>query len=630
MGLLQKAVETYDAHAALAGKVHEGQQPLAPIGHTITNASIEITLDEQGQLVKAETVGKEKEKTVIPATEKSAGRTSNIGSAPHPLCERIDFLSGKDEKRFGLYLEQLQEWANSPFTHPMLQPILKYVQGRTLLKDLAAHGITEPKEKDIVRWRVNGIGEESGACWINQHLIEAFDKWYEHKCEEADKGQGWCMILGEKAALTPKHPRGLVSIHHEAKLISSNDKQNFTFRGRFSEDWQAATVSYEASQKAHNALRWLIANRSVTIPKGSCILENPQGKSERIPDGGRVFLCWNPQGKKVPNPISPIDTIQSSATTPDNYQEELRKTLYGRRTELPSGSDVVIASFDVATKSTARLALTYYNELQGSDFLQRLYDWDATCCWWAWNPESKQYDIIQSPYLFQIINCAFGTQRKDKGEKAGTKECYRLVADELVMRQQLQRLIACRVDKALFPADIERALVNRASNPQAYDAQVYRGLLVTACAVIRKYYVDHKKEELTMALDPERKDRSYQFGRLLAVLEKAERDTYDKNEDREPNAIRFQSVYCQRPLQTANTIESQLERAYFPRLKPGMRIYFKNLIGEIMEQIVASPEHEWNKPLGDTYLIGYYLQRNELYKSRKQKEDANEEEEDEQ
>ncbi len=606
MGLLQKAVETYDAHAALAGE----EQNLAPISHTIVSANIEITLDERGHLINAILISKNGEPTIIPATESSAIRTSNTASNPHPLCERFDFLSGEDAKRFDLYLDQLQEWANSSFAHPMLQPILQYVQKQTLRKDLAAYGITNPKENWLIRWRVVGIGDESGNCWTNQHLMQSFIHWYEQKHEAINNGQGWCMILGKKAVLAPKHPRGIVPLRCKAKLISSNDNEGFTFRGRFVTEKQATTISYEASQKAHNALRWLVAERSVII-------------------GGRVFLCWNPQGKPVPTPLFPLPFNIESATsnTLENYREELRKTLRGRRIELPAGSGVVIASFDTATGETARLALTYYNELQASDFLQRLHDWDASCCWWLnWNPETKRYDSIQSPELSQIVNCAFGTQRK---KTFGGKEQYELVTDDRVMKQQIQRLIACRVDKALFPADIERALVNRASNPQAYDAQVYRRLLVTACAVIRKYYVDHKKEELTMALDPERKDRSYQFGRLLAVLEKAERDTYDKNEDREPNAIRLQSVYCQRPLQTANTIESQLERAYFPRLKPGLRIYFKNLIGEIMEQIVASPEHEWNKPLGDTYLIGYYLQRNELYKSRKQKEDT-EEEEDEQ
>lgn len=116
-----------------------------------------------------------------------------------------------------------------------------------------------------------------------------------------------------------------------------------------------------------------------------------------------------------------------------------------------------------------------------------------------------------------------------------------------------------------------------------------------------------------MALEPERKDRSYQFGRLLAVMEKIERDTYDAGEGREPNAIRLQSVFCQRPMYAAGMLEKQLERAYFSRLRPGSRIWYKHLMGQIMEIISTFPQEEWNKPLDDSYLMGYYLQRNALY-----------------
>ena len=40
------------------------------------------------------------------------------------------------------------------------------------------------------------------------------------------------------------------------------------------------------------------------------------------------------------------------------------------------------------------------------------------------------------------------------------------------------------------------------------------------------------------------------------------------------------------------------------------------LIGEIMEQISQFSDREQKQPLKDTYLMGYYLQRNELYKSK--------------
>lgn len=70
-----------------------------------------------------------------------------------------------------------------------------------------------------------------------------------------------------------------------------------------------------------------------------------------------------------------------------------------------------------------------------------------------------------------------------------------------------------------------------------------------------------------MALEPGKQDRSYQFGRLLAVMEKVERDTYTDNENREPNAIRQMSVFCRRPMHVAANLEKQLEQAYLPRLR---------------------------------------------------------------
>ena len=129
-----------------------------------------------------------------------------------------------------------------------------------------------------------------------------------------------------------------------------------------------------------------------------------------------------------------------------------------------------------------------------------------------------------------------------------------------------------------------------------------------------------------MTLEEERADRSYQFGRLLAVLEKAERDTYDKDETREPNAVRLQSVYSRRPLYTFKLIEEQLHRAYFPKLKPGTRNFYKNLISEIISRLPDCTEQELNQPLKDTYLLGYYLQRKALYTAKENKEAKKEEE----
>lgn len=574
MGLLQKAVETYESHLNYASQNREGQSRMAPVGHIVTRAELEITLDSEGRFINAAAVDKSEPKIIIPATESSAGRTS--APCAHPLCDQIGYLIPQNDKKFRLYVDQLSAWEASAYTHPKLTTVLNYVKGETILGDLLRCGLVKvndkglpENEKMLVRWNI--LGDGTNACWLDDSLFRAFTDYYtaNHTGEMI-----LCMVAGEEKTAADQHPKGIIPINGNAKLISANDSSGFTYRGRFTEEKQAVAIGYEASQKAHNALRWLAQEQGVIL-------------------GGRTFLCWNPQGRIIIQahlPFMPAKTI----FRPSEYKDELRDVLNSRKADLKLSDGVVLAAFDAAT--TGRLALTYYNELQAHDFLERLHDWDASCCWPHWKFG------IQSPTLRSIIDCAFGIQR-DKW----------METDDRVLRQQMQRLIACRVDRALIGADIVKALSDRASRPMAYDHNIWENILFTACAVIRKYRTDRFKEEWNMALEPEKKDRSYQFGRLLAVMEKAERDTYDSSEGREPNAIRLQSIFCQRPMSTADNLEKQLERAYFPRLKPGSRIWYKNLMGQIMGIISEFPQEEWNKPLDNTYLMGYYLQRSALY-----------------
>ena len=195
-----------------------------------------------------------------------------------------------------------------------------------------------------------------------------------------------------------------------------------------------------------------------------------------------------------------------------------------------------------------------------------------------------------------------------------------LETDERVLRQQMQRLLSCRVDKRSMPADIARAVTAKASNLQIMSPSLRDCVLFTACAVLRKYYYDRNQEEWNMALEPQKKDISYQYGRLLAVFEKIERDTFESSEQRNPNALRMQSAFTKRPLHTSRELWEHLTQAYYPRLRPGFR-----LIGQIFEQISDCPQTEQEKPLKDTYLFGYYLQRNALYTSAKTENSQEEE-----
>lgn len=584
MGLFQRACETFDCmeKAGYVGKQREGHEILAPISHILTRAHIEITLNGEGQFSGAEAVDKKAPKIVIPVTEDSGGRTSK--PCAHPLCDMLAYVSPYHEEKYTLYVQQLTDWSESQYTHPKLLPILTYVKSGTILSDLEQEGIIKldttgkpEKEKLMVCWRLIGMGEQNGPCWTDVSLFQSFIDYYNSK---QNTSKELCMITGEVTTSAKQHPKGMIPINGNAKLISANDSNGFTYRGRFSEDWQAETISYAASQKAHNALRWIAAEQGV-----------------QVVFGGRTFLCWTPQGKKICHAVRPSAKAASKPVIkPSDYQDRLKHTLqnWQKGEQLTGEECAVIAAFDAAT--TGRLSLTYYNELPASDFMDRIRHWDAICCWWN-GPFG-----LQTPPLWQIIDCAFGTQRTEKGQT-------KLKTDDRIMKQQMQRLVSCRIDRAEMPMDIERALVNRASTPQAYDVSVWKKIVFTACAVINCC-----KKGAAMSWELDKKDRSFQFGRLLAVMERAEADYYYKTkEERETNAIKQMSVFRQRPYHVYEQVNRQLRLAYLPRVEKVWRDRYMRLTEEIMAILRTFPEEELNKPLDDIYLMGYDCQRRAFF-----------------
>lgn len=571
MGLLQKAVETYDAMAHRAGKVYaDEKEPLAPVFHIMARPQIKITLDQEGNFAAAQALDKDAPKIIIPATEESAGRTVKAAELPHPLCDYLRYLLPQNQVEYQHYVSQLSAWADSPFTHPKLRAVLNYVRGGTILADLSRAGVPA-EEKAMVCWEVNGLGEAlNGPCWTDKPLMEAFIAYSREM--RAAASPALCMITGALEPPAEQHPKGIVPLNGNAKLVSANDSSGFTYRGRFDSAAQAATVSRAASQKAHNALRWLVANQSVSY-------------------GGRTFLCWNPQGVQVPKATGPMGRKTGGgqrAANPTQYRRQLKEALSGWKENLPANAGVVIAAFDAAT--TGRLAVTYYNELLASDFLVRLHDWEASCCW-----ENGPYGI-QSPTLFQIVSWAFGTPRNGKAEP-----------DARILSQQMQRLTACRLDRAPFPLDIERALVEKASRLLLYEGENRRKLLFTACAAIRKYHYDHLKEEWDMALDKNCSDRSYLFGRLLAIAEAVEQSTYSGDNTRETNAMRTQKAFALHPMTGWRVLEEKLT-PYYKQLPPGLRRYYKGLTQEIVNMLSVT-DTDLNQKLDDIYLLGYYHQR---------------------
>lgn len=610
MSWMSMLYQTYEANKHLAGKADE-KVPLPLPAHMAATAQIEITLDLDGNFQRASVLAKEDGRTMIPVTEASASRASGI--APHALCDNLSYVAGdlirflpnakKAEEKHENYAEQLREWCESDCAHPKVRAVYRYIAQKCMTADLIRAGILEtedgrltakkvsgqPCEKALVRFRI--LGTEPEGVFEDPSLFDRYTNYYFSR----QPGQkDICYLSGERETAAANHPKGIVAAKYNAKLLSANDTQNFTFRGRFATAGEACAVGYGASQKVHGALTWLAAKQGIVV-----------GTKDK-----RTYICWNPKGKPTVNfrdvnelfETEPEDEQkEAGAFTEESYQYRLKNTLAGYRNELADNDDIVIMGLDAAT--TGRLAILYYNELKASDFYDRIEKWYAGCAWYnRIYGEGKSRYAVQSPKLERIVDCGFGIQRESS-----------LKTDDRVMKEQVQRLIFCMLDGQPIPWDMVQALWRRASMPLAYTRGNRERLLFTACAVIRKYYNDiGKGDEVTLKLDENNHDRSYLFGRLLAIGEYVERSTFDREETREPNAIQLQNAFTQHPMKTWSVIEGAL-LPYFQKLPPGLRLYCKHMITEIMVKVREEDQNRLNHPLNEKYLIGYYLQRKELY-----------------
>ena len=619
MSWMDQLYKTYDNNVL---KEQDSKNRMPPIAHINVNAQLELSIKKNGVLDDIHIIEKSDRLTLIPVTEASMSRSSSI--SPHPLCDTLSYIAGdfgchcdtetskiNAEKKYAKYMENLKMWKESSYSHPKVDAIYQYLSQGKLIDDLIYFGIIHI-DKDgkycdekiagqsyknvMVRFLILGSDAGKMGTWQDDTLINAYTDYY-LSSQNGDKDICYC--LGQERTICHTHPRGIIPANNNAKLISSNDTRGFTYRGRFQNAEQAFALSYEASQKIHNALSWLVRKEGVYV-----------GSNDK-----RVFLCWSPKGIEMPNMFGDLGLKNNEEFTPTSYRKKLRKALSGYCGQFKDVDDsIIIMGLDAVTKG--RLSMTYYQELGAHQFIDRLTHWGETCCWYylKFNENKKPYFAVETPSLRRIVECAYGNEKENA-----------LIVNDKLMKDQVQILTQCMIENQMVPYSLVQALKDQASKLTVYkDNLIRERVLSTACAIISKYSQERKKKggQSNMKLDVTNTDRSYLFGRLLAIYEKIEQLTYSSKESRMPNAIRLQQEFVMHPKQTWKQLEDSLN-PYFQKLTPGAYAYFKNMIGDIMTLFDPKDIKKMNMGLSEEYLLGYYLQRAELSKKKNQEEENN-------
>jgi CRISPR-associated protein Cas8c/Csd1, subtype I-C/DVULG len=631
--------DTYDIYSDLAGADKNGQAVLLPISHSTFNAQIEVTIDKDGNFVDAQKLEKGiGVVTVIPVTEDSAARSSGI--APHPLCDKLCYIAGDytdytgDDKikYYDAYMEQLKNWAESDFTHPMVQAVYRYLVKGSLICDLTAkkalllddngkltddikiHG--QGQTGANVRFRVFGAGKPQ-EIWKSQEVYKKYSAYYQQKSGE----KKLCYITGKMESCSDKHPSKIRNSADKAKLISGNDESGFTYRGRFTAKEQAVSVGYDASQKAHNVLRWLIQKQGYTRDESAivCWLVN---REMPIPDMMKDSINAY---RDVDDFDFDFDDIGIDDAAADNKHdtgkyiaEQFNNAVNGYAGKIKQDDKIAIIALDAAT--TGRLSVVYYDEMGGKQYMDAILNWHRHCNW------RRTVKIENSEAENRKITCECTPSPRDMALAAfGVQRAEWLEADSKLIRATIKRLLPCITGKrAEIPSDIIRAAARRASMPQTMSDYIwYNDTLCVACAMIRFNY---EKGDRTMDnfLNDNINDRNVLFGRLLAVYDYMEQRAmfeYDESgkvkERRTTNAKRYWNAYSSRPAKTFKTIRQNLI-AYEKRLNDFELSKFEEWTGEIMAYL--SEKGFDNTALSEMYLPGYYQQMEYMKKAFQKRE----------
>lgn len=622
MSWIQKLVETYDV---CVGQPQFADRPLIPIDHVEQNAHIEIAIDENGNFLRAAVV--QKEPTLIPVTEKSAGRTS--GAVAHPLCDKIRYIA----KDFGsdghqLFAAQLASWVDES-TNLSLRAILSYVKRGSVASDLVNAGIltkledgswkklwrteeikdaplaklltadAKTKERDqgdaFVRWRVEIPGKLDSAVWKD---LELQRDWADFNAKIQTE-QGLCLNSGCLAPLAENHPKRLRHGGDGAKLISSNDTKGFTFRGRFREASEAYGLSSSATQKAHNALRWLIARQGAK--NGDQVVVAWSVTSAVTPpvlvDSWQFFCDAGETNEDMPETVYDGDAGQ-------HFALRLKKAIGGYKQKLDDSADIVIMGLDSATPG--RMAILFYRELKESDLLLRLERWHASLAW----PQNlgKDRRFVGAPSPRDIAEACYG-QRMDEKLRKATQE----------------RLLPCVVDGRPLPRDLVQSAVRRAVNRAALEHWEFERNLGVACSLYRGA---HPKEIYSMSLDESRTSRDYLYGRLLALADSIEGLALNVAKvQRDTAAARLMQRFADHPYSTWRTIELQLT-PYIAQLRSSRAPALQrrqSLIDAVYSLFQTSGDESTfldNRPLSGEFLLGFHSQREALKPRKDNSNDA--------
>jgi CRISPR-associated protein Cas8c/Csd1, subtype I-C/DVULG len=618
------------------------QTVLLPIYHSSkksagTNDMIEVTLSERGEFIKAEWMTKDAN-IIFPVTENSIIRAGKV-IAPHPLCDELSYLSIElDPEKNREYENVRRDWISymeEGHSNRLLKILDEYISQGTIFKDCIASLFSnmnyeivkdyavvinrgEKSEKTIhldktfvtFQIEIEDSTQENMSVSMDRTLHKNYIEYVRKK--NFGKPQEKCDISGELTYCVSRH-RGLLG---NAKVVSISN-HNETYFGRFDLGEEIIHIGYETSQKIHLMLKYLLENNQNKRYIGeSCILINwfsdDIGNEEAI----NLISTISPERSSEEVELEDVEEDKeddSPKTFGGSVSSAMNDYLTGKQNEVKPEGKFYLMILDKI--SNGRISVKYFRELPKSELFIRIEKWYQSTSWSFYNAATKKV-IKETPSLFHYADAIYGMENEK-----GYMECR----NTKLKTKTVERLLLCILEHRKIPQDMKNRMLENISNRRSYE-KTWNYVLALGCSVFKKYQIDNQiKEGVSEMLDINEQNRSYLFGRLLAVYEKLEQDVInsrgtDDKDRRATNAERLWSAYTKMPVRTLKILEDKV-RPYRERLiksnYSGFK-YYDNIITDIMGRLREREnyEQEKNRALDEEFVFGYYAQKQYFYSKK--------------
>ncbi|MBR1973580.1 MAG: type I-C CRISPR-associated protein Cas8c/Csd1, partial [Candidatus Methanomethylophilaceae archaeon] len=520
MGWINSLIETYD-HCIVFPDVMKDNPPLLPVFHNTNQAHIEIQVDWKGDFVAAMAIPKDEQTSIIPCTEDSAVRSS--GMTPHPLADKMQYVMSDYESRlpsddkwssvkkdskgkvepkkksgFAMYSDLLKRWCDSEYSDVNANAVLRYVHKKSMFDDLVRSGIVIADDenhfcfrKDVpesvlfsiskingeqydafIRWSVLSEDGEIIPLYATQTIFDSWRNFY----ASLETSSGLCLATGKNVPISTKHPSKIRHSGDKAKLISSNDSSGFTYRGRFEDSSQACGIGVIATQKAHNALKWLIGRQGYRCDD-LCV------------------VTWSSSGEKTLNPVDDCSELfeldAPTIFTGEEASTHLNNRLRGYCSTILD-KNVYVMMLDSATEG--RLSILMYREYLGEELISNMERWHKSL---AWNHnykfinkdgEWKRIRFVGAPTPRDIIDVAYGDN-----------------SDSSLVTHTVKTLMHCIVDGLSIPSALIDSAIRHASNPNSGIVSNHEKAVSVACSLFKH----QNKGGYELTLEEDRRSRDY-------------------------------------------------------------------------------------------------------------------------